>query len=81
MLLLLLEQPLMEGLLDQSLRWGAALCGLRALRWLLRASYTPSTCITALQTSHGILLLLLHLEVVLVLEPLLECSCGLLLCH
>ena len=53
--------------------------GLRALRWLLRTPYTPSTCITPWQASHGILLL--HLEVVLVLQPLLECSCGLLLGH
>lgn len=82
MLLLLLEQPLVERLLEQSLRrwrWGATLGGLRALWWLLRTSYTPSTGITPRQASHGILLL--HLEVVLVLKPLLECSCGLLLGH
>lgn len=85
LMLLLLEQPLMEGLLEQSLRgwrWGATLSGLRALRWGLRATYNPPTwpCIPPWQTSHGILLLL-HLEVVLVLEPLLECSCDLLLGH
>lgn len=79
MLLLLLEQSLMEGLLEKGLRglrWRATLSGLRALRWLLRTSYSPSTwpCITTWQASHGILLLLLlHLEVVLVLEPLLQC--------
>lgn len=57
--------------------------GLRALRWLLGASYGASTwpCITPRQAGHGVLLLLLHLEVVLVLEPLLERSCGLLLGH
>lgn len=56
---------------------------LRDLRWLLRASYTLSTwtCITPWQASHGMLLLLLHLEVMLLLKPLLECSCGLLLGH
>lgn len=52
--------------------------GLRALRWLLRTSSTWP-CVAPWQASHGILLL--HLEVVLVLEPLLECSCGLLLGH
>lgn len=82
MLLLLLEKPLVKGLLKQSLRgWRcrATLIGLRALRLLLRTSHAPSTCFASLQTSHGVLLL--HLEVVLVLEPLLECSCGLLLGH
>ena len=52
--------------------------GLRALRWLLRTSNWP--CISHWKRSHGVLLLLLHLEVVL--EPLLECSlllCSLLL--
>lgn len=47
--MLLLEQPLVEGLLEQSLsRWGATLILLRDLRWLLRTSYTSSTrpCIT-----------------------------------
>ena len=79
-MLLLLEEPLVEGLLEQSLRrWrcGATLSGLRALRRLLRTSYATSTCITPWQASYGVLLL--HLQVVLVLEPLLKCSCGLLL--
>lgn len=83
-MLLLLEQPLVEGLLEQSLRrwlWGGTLSGLRALRWLLRTSYTSSTCITPWQSSHGILLLHLEMVLVLVLKPLLECSCSLLLSH
>lgn len=51
------------------------MCRLRDLGWLLRASYTLSTwtCITPWQASHGMLLLLLHLEVMLLLKPLLEC--------
>lgn len=66
LMLLLLKQPLVESLLEQSrCRWGASLSWLRTLRWLLRTSYTPSTCITSRQASHCILLL--HLEVVLLL--------------
>lgn len=76
-MLLLLEQPLLQCLLEKRVRcrrWVPTLCGLGALGWLL-----PSTrpCITPWKGSHVILLL--HLEMVLVLEPLLECSCGLLL--
>lgn len=69
MLLLLLEQPLVKCLLEQSLRglWGATLRGLRALGGLLRTR----TRLPPWQTRHGILLL--HLQVVLVslLESLL----------
>lgn len=80
LMLLLLEQPLVDGLLEQSvrgLRWGATLRGLRALRRLLR---TSSAGVTPRQARHGILLLL-HLEVVVLMEPLLEGACGLLLGH
>lgn len=80
LMLLLLEQPLVEGLLEQSvrgLRWGATLRRLGALRRLLR---TPSAGVTPRQACHGVLLLL-HLEVVVLMEPLLEGGCGLLLGH
>lgn len=78
MLLLLMQQPLMEGLLEQGLRGlrrGPALLGLGALRWLLGAPPARSG-ISALEGGH---VLLLHLEVVLVLEPLLQSGSGLLL--
>lgn len=70
-LLLLLEQPLVERLLEQGLRrrsLGPALWVLRALRLLLLRPPSARTPVTALQAGHGVLLLLLlHLEVVLVL--------------
>lgn len=73
----------MESLLEQGLRrrrWGTTLWGLGTLRWLLRTADTPTAwpCISTLETSHVVLL---HLEVVLVLEPLLESGSGLLLGH
>ena len=52
---------------------------LRALRLLLLRTPSTWTPITPLQASHGILLL--HLEVVLVLKPLLKSGCSLLLSH
>lgn len=67
-MLLLLEQPLVKRLLKQSLRglWGATLRSLRALGRLLRnRDLSPPW-----QTGHSILLL--HLQVVLVLESLLQ---------
>lgn len=80
LLLLLLEQPLVERLLQQGgwRRW-AALSRLQGLRWWLGTSYDPPACITPRQARHGVMLL--HLEVVLVLEPLLKGNCGLLLGH
>lgn len=69
-LLLLLEQPLVDGLVEKRLgRWGlgTSLRGWRAL-WRLLGSPSAWHSITSLHASHGILLLLLlHLEVVLVL--------------
>lgn len=49
-LLLLLEEPLVERLLEQSLRrWGSALRGLWPLGGLLRTPPPTRTCVTALQ--------------------------------
>lgn len=82
-MLLLLEQPLVYGLLEQGLRglWRrATLRWLRALGGLLRTSHPSSSTRSRVATGQaGHRVLLLHLEVVLVLEPLLEDSRGLLL--
>lgn len=81
--LLLLKQPLVQCLLEQSLgglRLGSTLRGLGLLRG---AAYSSTrTPLSPLVAHHGILvLLLLHLELVLMLEPLLEHCSSLLLGH
>lgn len=79
--LLLLKQPLVQCLLEQSLG-GLWLGGaLRGLLW--GAAYSSTrTPLSPLVAHHGILvLLLLHLELVLMLEPLLEHCSSLLLGH
>lgn len=84
--LLLLKQPLVQCLLEQSLgglRLGGALRGLGLLRG---AAYSRTrTPLSPLVAHHGILvlllLLLLHLKLVLMLEPLLEHCSSLLLGH
>lgn len=57
------------------------MAGLRALRWLLGAHHPSSPRARVPPWQHGVLLLLLHLEVVLVLEPLLQRGRSLLLGH
>lgn len=78
---LALEQPLVERLLQQGLRRrrrGPTLVGLGALRGLLRTDASSWSGVTPRQP-HGALLLHLEVMLVLLLQPVLECSGGLLL--